>query len=183
MNFNKRICILFILVMLTAIDLEAQKFISDKTFISFYSHATIEDIKAGNQKGSALFDAGTGEIAFVVPTKEFEFAKSLMKEHFNEKYMDTERYPKSTFQGKIKGYDASISTEQSVIATGKLIIHGVARDVEIPGKISKVGESLSMTSTFIVKLEDYKIKIPQLMWQNIAEQVEVTMTFSFKPKT
>jgi len=99
MNLKKQISIVFILLFLTAIDLEAQKFISDKTFISFYSHATIEDIKADNQKSSALFDAGTGDIAFMIPIKEFEFVKSLMKEHFNEKYMDTERYPKSTFQG------------------------------------------------------------------------------------
>ena len=183
MNVNKQISIFFSLAMSTVIvDLEAQKFTSDKTTVSFYSHAAIEDIKAENQKGSALFDSGTGDIAFVIPIKEFEFAKSLMKEHFNEKYMDTERYPKSTFQGKINGYDPSVNTEQSVTATGKLIIHGVTQKVEIPGKISKVGESLSMTSTFIVKLEDYKIKIPQLMWQNIAEQVEVTLNFSFKPK-
>ena len=183
MNLDKQINIVFILLMLTVVvDLEAQKFVSDKTTVGFYSHAAIEDIKAENQKGSSLFDAGTGDIAFVIPIKEFQFAKALMKEHFNEKYMDTERYPKSTFQGKINGYDPSVSTEQSVTATGKLIIHGVTQNVDIPGKISKVGESLLMTSTFIIKLEDYKIEIPQLMWQNIAEQVEVTLNFSFKPK-
>lgn len=183
MNLNKKISIVFILLMFNLIvDLQAQKFVSEKTFVSFYSHGALEDIKADNQKGSALFDAGTGDIAFVIPVKEFEFAKALMKEHFNEKYMDTEKYPKSTFQGKINGYNPSVNTEQSVTAAGKLMIHGVTRDVEIPGKISKKGESLLMTSTFMVRLEDHKIKIPQLVWQNIAEQVEVTLNFSFTPK-
>jgi hypothetical protein len=161
----------------------AQKFTADKTFTAFYSHAVIEDIKAENQKGSALFDSGSGNIAFIIPIKEFQFAKSLMNEHFNEKYMESERYPKSTFQGKISDFDPALNTEQQVTAKGKLVIHGVTQNISIPGKISKQGNSLLMTSTFTVKLADYKIEIPKLMWQNIAEEVEVTLNFSFNPQS
>ncbi|HTE32672.1 MAG TPA: YceI family protein [Chryseolinea sp.] len=159
-----------------------QKYVSDKTFISFYSHAAIEDIKAENKKTTALFDAGSGDIAFSVPIKEFQFAKSLMKEHFNEKYMDTEKFPKSTFQGVVEGFDPASKTEQSVIAKGKLSIHGVTKDVEIPGKLTSDGSTLVMKASFITQLKDYNIEIPTLMWQNIAEQVEVTVDFSFKPQ-
>ena len=68
--------------------------------MSFFSDAAIEDITAENKTASGIFNSATSDIAFSIPIKEFEFAKSLMKEHFNEKYMDTEKYPKSTFQGK-----------------------------------------------------------------------------------
>jgi polyisoprenoid-binding protein YceI len=105
-----------------------------------------------------------------------------MQEHFNEKYMDTEKFPKSTFQGKVTGYDANKSGVQNVKSNGKLTIHGETKEVEIPGTIEKQGDKLVMKSKFIVKLEDYKIAIPQLMWQNIAEQVEVTVDFSLKPQ-
>ena len=173
----------FIIVLLAAywIPVHAQKFTTEKTSVVFYSHASIEDIKATNLKTSGLFDAGTGDIAFVVPVNEFQFAKSLMQEHFNEKYMETEKYPRSTFQGKITGYDPSATGEQKVVAKGKLTIHGVTQTVEIPGTIAKQGDGLMMNSVFVVKLEDYKIQIPKLLWQNIAEQVEVTLNFSFKP--
>ena len=73
---------------------------TEKTFVSFFSDAAIEDITAENKAAAGIFNSATSEIAFSIPIKEFQFAKSLMQEHFNEKYMDSEKYPKSTFQGK-----------------------------------------------------------------------------------
>lgn len=160
----------------------AQKYTTEKTFVSFFSDAAIEDITAENTKTAGVFNSTTGDIAFSVPIKDYEFAKSLMKEHFNEKYMETEKYPKSTFQGKITGYNPESTGVQNVTSKGKLTIHGQTHEVEIPGTIEKQGDKLLMKSKFIVKLEDYKITIPQLLWQNIAEQVEVTVDFTFRPQ-
>jgi len=165
-----------------SITVSAQKFNTEKTFVSFYSHAAIEDITAENTKTVGIFNSATSDIAFSVPIKEYEFAKSLMKEHFNEKYMETEKYPKSTFQGKVTGYDPNATGLQEVTSKGKLTIHGETKEVDIPGTIEKQGDKLIMKAKFIVKLEDYKIAIPQLLWQNIAEQVEVTVDFTFKPQ-
>lgn len=165
-----------------AIGAHAQKFTTEKTFVSFFSDAAIEDITAENTKTVGVFNAATNDIAFSVPIKEYEFEKSLMKEHFNEKYMETEKFPKSTFQGKVSGFDPNAAGVQNVTSNGKLTIHGQTHEVEIPGTIEKQGDKLIMKSKFIVKLEDYKIAIPQLLWQNIAEQVEVTVDFTFKPQ-
>jgi polyisoprenoid-binding protein YceI len=150
--------------------------------VSFFSHAAIEDITADNKKTVGLFNASTGELVFSVPITEFQFKKSLMQEHFNEKYMESDKFPKATFQGKVSGFDPSIKTIQQARATGKLTIHGVTNTVEIPGTLEWQGDKRLMKSKFIVKLADYKITIPQLLWQNIAEQVEVTAEFAFKPQ-
>lgn len=158
----------------------AQKFTSDRGYVKFYSHAAIEDITAKNEKVTALFDLATGSIAFVVPINQFVFAKSLMQEHFNEKYMESERYPKSTFQGRIVGYNADVAGEQSVTAQGKLTIHGVTQEVNIPGQITRTDKGVNMAAKFMVELKDYKVEIPRLMWQNIAERVEVTLELSFR---
>ena len=159
----------------------SQKYTVEKGSASFFSHATIEDIAAKNEKVAGLFNTSTGDVAFSIPTKEFQFAKSLMKEHFNEKYMESEKFPKSTFQGKVVGFDLNSHQVRQAVATGKLTIHGETRDVEIPGTIEKQGDRLLLKAKFIAKLEDYKIAIPKLMWQNIAEQVEVRVEFVFKP--
>ncbi len=158
----------------------AQKYTADKSFVSFYSHATIEDITAKNSKASSIFNSETGDIVFSIPIKDFQFAKSLMQEHFNEKYMDTEKIPKSTFQGKITGFNAATPGPQDVHAAGKLSIHGVTHDVDIPGTIEVRGDNIIMKSKFIVKLEDYNVTRPQLFFSNIAEQVEVTLDFTYK---
>jgi len=176
---NKKIYFVLLLI-ITLTHARAQKFVSEKGLITFFSHATIEDIKADNNKASALFYPVNTNIAFSVPVNEFHFDKSLMQEHFNDKYLETELYPNSTFQGKLTGYDPALDKEQHVVAKGKLTMHGVTQVVEIPGVIVKLENKLVMKSTFIVKLEDYKIQIPKLLWQNIAEQVEVTINFTFK---
>ena len=158
-----------------------QKFIAETSKIVFFSDATIEDITAENTKSMSILDAGTGEIAFSIPIKEFQFDKSLMKEHFNEKYMETEIFSKSTFQGKITGYVSSATGSQAATAQGKLTIHGIVREVVIPGTIEFASNKVILKSKFKVKLEDYAVARPQLLWQNIAEEVEVTIDFTFKP--
>lgn len=159
----------------------SQKYIAEKSTVIFFSDATIEDITAKNTKANSIFIVETGEIAFSIPIKEFKFAKSLMQEHFNEKYMDTEKFPKSTFQGTITGYQASANGTQPGKAIGKLTIHGVTKDIEVTGTVEFANNQVIIKSKFMVKLEEYDITRPQLLWQNIAEQVEVSIDFTFKP--
>lgn len=117
----------------------------------------------------------------MVPIKDFEFDKDLMKQHFNEKYLETEKFPKAQFGGKLVGYDKSTSGVQSVTADGKLTIHGVTKQVSILGTIEITSDSkVQMKAKFKVKLVDYKIKIPQVVWQNIAEEIEVSIEFLMK---
>ena len=104
-----------------------------------------------------------------------------MKEHFNETYLESEKYPKALFQGKLSGYNSQFVVEQQVTAIGKLTIHGVTREVQILGVFVTMDGKLIAKSKFIIHLRDYKIKIPKLLWQNIAEDVEVTVEFIYKP--
>ena len=159
----------------------AQKYSAEKAFVSFFSDAVIEDITAENTKVSTIFNSTTGDIVYSVPIKDFKFAKSLMEEHFNEKYMESEKFPKATFQGKVVGFDMSKGGSQEVRAQGKLTVHGVTHDIDVPGTFEVTGKKIVMKSKFMVKVADYEITIPQLMFQNIAEQVEVTIDFMYKP--
>ena len=172
----KKFILLFLGLGSVVLSGQAQKYVTEQSFISFFSDAAIEDITADNKKAAGVFNSATGDIAYSIPIKEFQFEKSLMQEHFNEKYMETEKFPKSTFQGKVTGYDPSATGPQQASAKGKLTIHGETKEIE------KQGDKLLMKTKFIVKLADYKITIPQLLWQNIAEQVEVTADFTFKPQ-
>lgn len=158
----------------------AQKYKSVESEISFYSEAPVEDISANNKKASSIVDLGEQAFAFAVPIQSFQFRKSLMQKHFNEKYLESDKFPKSTFTGKIEGYQAGLE-KQDVVAAGELTIHGVTKKVELPGTIEISGNGFIIKSNFIVKLEDYDIKIPSVLWQNIAEEIEVTINFSYSP--
>lgn len=162
--------------------LPAQKFILSEGSVQFYSEAALEDIKAINKKASGLFNVETGEVAFILPVNQFQFEKKLMQEHFNEKYMESDKFPKASFTGKIHEFDIRKIGEQMVAAKGQLTLHGVTQPLEVKGTAQKQGDIITLRAVFMVRVEDYKVKIPQLMWQNIAEQVEVTVDVRFKPQ-
>jgi polyisoprenoid-binding protein YceI len=177
--------LIFILLILLSLLIwqpaHGQKYTLETSRVEFFSAATIEDIKSENTKASSLLNVASGEIVFSIPIKEFEFEKSLMKEHFNEKYLESDKYPKAIFQGKFVNLNKDIKGEQSVTVSGKLTIHGVTQEVKIAGTMELKGGQLVAKAKFPIRLEDYKVQIPQLLWQNIAEEVEVTVEFIYKP--
>jgi len=158
-----------------------QRYFAEKSVVSFFSDGVVEDISATNSKVTSIFDAHDGEVAYLLSIKDFQFVNKLMQVHFNEKYMDTEKFPKSSFQGQITGFSLNNPGKQEVKAKGKLTLQGVTREIDVPGTIEVVDNRLALRSKFIIKLADYDIKIPQIVWQNIAQQVEVTVDFLYRP--
>lgn len=174
----KRVTVLSFLLFLT-MQVHSQELRSETGYVRFFSSAIIEDISAENKKASAIFDLASGEAVFLIPITGFEFRKSLMKEHFNENYLESDNYPEAFFQGKISGYDLE-TAKSNAIAEGDMTIHGVKKHVKIPGTITQLNGKIRMEAVFTVVLKDYKVDIPRLMFQNIAEEVEVTVKFEFK---
>jgi hypothetical protein len=175
----KQLVVFFSCLIITASSF-CQKYRSGKGMVSFFSDGVIEDIAAENIVVGSLFNSATGELVFIIPIKDFKFQKSLMREHFNEKYMETDKFPKSTFQGKLVGYSSTATGEQKVKAVGKLTLHGVTKDIDVPGTLDITSDRAAMKSKFKVRLTDYNIKIPTIVWQNIAEEVEIKIDFTFK---
>lgn len=139
----------------------------------------MENIEAVNLEGSSIIDMESGRMAFKVPIQGFKFEKSLMEEHFNENYLESDKYPHATFQGKVNNWEES-NVSDSVTATGVLSIHGIEREVTIKGKMEK-GPSPTISAQFQVRIADHKIKIPKVVFYNIAEIVEVNVFYKFKP--
>lgn len=179
---NKFLSLFLGLFWVMVTDVSAQKHVTEKSAITFFSDAVIEDITAVNGKGISILNTQTSEIVFSVPIREFQFEKKLMQQHFNEKYLESDKFPKATFSGKLLGYDASQKHVQQVKAKGKLTIHGVTNEVDFDGTAAQVNDRIVLKSKFSVKLADYKIKIPQLVWQNIAEEIDVSVEFTYKPQ-
>jgi hypothetical protein len=158
-----------------------QRYVAEKSLISFFSDGAIEDISAVNEKVTSIFDVVNGEVAYLLSIKDFQFPNKLMQVHFNEKYLESEKYPKSSFQGKIVGFNSSATGPQRVKAVGKLTLHGVTIDIDVPGTVEVSGNRLAVKAKFMLKLADYEIKIPQIVYQNIAQEVELTIDLTYRP--
>lgn len=170
----------FLITLATNICIAQSLYSTTSAEIGFFSEAPIENIKADSDNGISVLNLETGELAFQVKINSFQFEKALMQEHFNENYMESEKYPKASFKGKIFNYEPSVNDLQQVIVKGDLEIHGVTRKIEIPATIEQVGDKIVFESTFNVRCEDHKIRIPKLLWKNIAEVIEVHIKANYQ---
>jgi len=153
-------------------------------YIGFFSSTPVEDIKADNNQVASVIDVSTGEIVFQVLIKSFKFAKALMEEHFNENYLESEKFPRSTFKGKITNLaaiDFSKPGQYEVTVEGDLNIHNVTNKVSVKGSIEVIPGGINANSKFNVVPEDYKIKIPAIVRENIAKIIEVTVAIRYSP--
>jgi len=169
--------ILLIGLVVSSHALFAQKLTSTNSITTFFSSATLEDIAATTKKGKSVIDTSNGNIAFSIPISSFEFEKLLMQEHFNEKYMETEKFPKASFSGLIEKWNG----ESLEVATtkGKLNIHGVTKEIIVNGNVIFEENRLILTAKFNVRLEDFGVEVPSLMFQKIAEVVEITINYEY----
>jgi len=162
----------------------AQKYITRTGYIGFYSHTAIEDIKADNNQVASILDISTGEIVFQLLIKSFHFDKALMEEHFNENYLESEKFPRSTFKGKItnlSSVDFSKTGKYEVTVEGDLNMHDVTNKVTAGGTVEVVTGGINATSKFNLVPEDYNIKIPGLVRANIAKGLEITVIMKYTP--
>lgn len=151
--------------------------------ISFFSETPMENIDAENKDVKALINTKTGDVAFIGTNIGFHFEKPLMEEHFNENYMESDKYKVSVFKGKIvEKINYTEDGEHKVLVKGILNIHGVEQKREIPGVITIKDGKINVASEFVVKVKDHKIKIPKLVIKNIAESVKVTVNLNFEQK-
>ncbi len=171
----------FIFLFCTA---SGQKFMTKTGFIGFFSHTSIEDIKADNNQVASVLDLSTGDIVFQVLIKSFKFEKALMEEHFNENYMESDKYPRSTFKGKILNFDPAEFKKigkHDVTVEGDLNMHNATKKVTTTGTIEVVNDGINASSKFIIVPEDFNITIPGVVRQNIAKTIEVTVNIKYVP--
>jgi hypothetical protein len=173
---------LVIAILVTTSIAKAQIFKSKKdgVKISFFSETPVENISAENTTSNALIVKDS--ISFKIPNKGFIFPKPLMQEHFNENYMESEKYKYSIFRGQFnEKIDFTKDGTYAVSATGKINIHGVEKLVTLKGTITIKGNDVMLNSSFEVKLADHNIERPKLVLQNIAEVIKVKVEAHFNP--
>lgn len=157
-------------------------YVCKNAVVSLYSKAPIEDIDARSDKGTSVFNASTGELAFSVPIRSFKFDKATMQEHFNENYLESDKYPQATFKGRLTTKpDITKDGVYPVTVSGAFEVHGVKQNRSIPGKITVSNGAISMSSEFMVACKDHKIDIPTLVFQHIAETIRVQIAANYAP--
>lgn len=159
-------------------------YVTNNGSTNFTSDAPLEVIKASSKNVIGAIKASDKSFAFSVLVKSFEgFNSSLQRTHFNENYLESDKYPKITFEGKIIE-DISLEKDGSynIRGKGKFTVHGVSQERIIPCKLSVSNGMISITSNFSVFLADHNIKIPSVVNQKIAEEITVSVKVELSKK-
>ena len=175
---------LFLFFLNIVLAANAQKYMTKNGFIGFYSHTPMEDIKGDNNQVVGALDISTGEMVFQALIKSFHFDRALMEEHFNENYMESDKFPKSVFKGKIsnlKDVDFSKNGIYNVTVEGDLTIHDVTNKISTQGTIEVVSGGINANSKFKIVPEDYKINIPGVVKDKFDKNLEVTVAMKYTP--
>ncbi len=179
----KRIFIALSLLIVTTSAFSQGKFITKNAYISFYSSTPLEDILGESNEAVTILNGETGEIAFQALMTTFHFKRALMEEHFNENYMESTKFPKAKFNGKIEGFKKEMLTSPvaEVKVSGTLSLHGVDKQISVPAKLGIENGKLVGNTKFNVVPEDFGITIPSLVRDKIGKEMEITVKAEYQP--
>ncbi|NJB70141.1 hypothetical protein GGR42_000603 [Saonia flava] len=182
---NKLVALLVVgLIGINMVSAQEKYIDKNGTLVFEASEKLFEEVKAENTSVTAILDTKTGEIAALGLMKGFRFKNSLMEEHFNENYIESETYPKAIFKGNLIDFEfKSLSEiEQKLTTTGILELHGKEKEISTILTIKKIDKSISIQGNFAVTPEDFDIEIPKIVKNKIAREVLVQLTFNLIEK-
>ncbi|MDF2193624.1 YceI family protein [Paraflavitalea sp. CAU 1676] len=173
-----------VLLLLSVLATAQDRYFTKSGKISFVSKGNIETIAAKHKGVTCVLDAKSGALQFAVLMKGFEFAKALMQEHFNENYVESDKYPKGDFKGQVSNNGDVKYGQDGVYAArvkGTLTIHGISKEIEVPGNITIGSGKPQLNASFNILLSDYQIKIPAIVKENISNTVTITIDCPLDP--
>ena len=180
---KKSLCvILFVCLSLPVVT--AQKYFSKTGLVHFLSEASLEQITATNNNAYVVLDVKTGQLEWSVLIKGFRFEKALMQQHFNENYMESDKYPKAVFKGSLlncERIDFSKDGTYDVHVDGNMTIHGVSKPLRAPGELIIKNGAVHAEGTFDLTIADFNITVPKVVRDNIAKTVRVTVKTGLQP--
>ena len=150
--------------------LTAQQYLTREARLDFDAGSPLEDIEAFTESGSAVYDANTGKIGVQVLMTSFQFKRALMQEHFNENYVESEKFPKASFKG--------LYSEGNV--SGGLTIHGVTREIKVPARLNQENGNFVLVTSFDITLADYDVKIPSAVANKISKKASIQVHATLK---
>tara|TARA_B100000941_G_scaffold270450_1_gene228394 strand:+ start:961 stop:1464 length:504 start_codon:yes stop_codon:yes gene_type:complete len=158
-----------ILLIISFLFINEERYTIKSSKIEFYSYAPLEDITAVNTESIGAIDLSTNEFLIKIPVSAFEFPNKLMQKHFNDSYLETDKYPECLFRGKIL----------DDMAEGEITLHGQTKKLLVPITFNQSNDIIEIKTEFNIVLDDFKIKVPRLLFQNIAENIDVKVESIF----
>ncbi len=173
-----------LLLFLAVMKMDAQEKLTTSTCMIIFEASVplFEEVKAQSNEVKCVLIPHKSQITFIAIIENFEFKRNLMKSHFNNNYMESQRYPKAVFKGVIEKFDLKDITEieKEYIINGSIEMHGQTKKISISAKIVTTINGLQLTSDFVLNADDFKIEIPSIVITKVSKMVSTHVECVFK---
>lgn len=178
----KTILALVLVALFSFAPIQEKKITKTGTITFEASVPSFEEIKGKNTAVTCILNTTNGEIATLALMKGFRFKVALMEEHFNENYVESSKFPKATFKGKMENFDVSkvTATTKEYTLKGKLELHGKSKDIVTTAKVKKIGTDIEVKTNFPVNVSDFDIEIPSVVSKKVSKKVMIDCNFLLK---
>ncbi len=179
MTIIQKLTALFLLATLP-FGLSAQRWFTRdaKVYFDATSASSPERIEATTKSGTLVVEQTTGRLETSILIKGFQFDKALMQEHFNENYLESGKFPKATFKGKIDDL-SKVKFDQdgnyTATVSGDLTLHGVTKAVSTPATFTVKSGKITVAANFKTVLADYGVSVPSLVADKLAREAKITI--------
>lgn len=167
-------------LLLTSTLLEAQVLTFDHGEVEFHTSSIMSDIEAFSEEMDVQLDTTTGDFEIVIPIESFDFEYEMMQDHFNEDYLESEKYPNATFSGKIGQKIPSLEEAFTTDISGDMTIHGVTKAMSFPATFSEKEGLMRVRCTFPIVFKDFEVDEPSILTKAVAKDVEVKVSIYLK---
>lgn len=171
---------LFILFEINFVNAQ-DKYITRQGEVTFFSYTSVENIQASNNQVLSILYPTSKKVGIQILMRAFAFEKSLMYEHFNESYIESDLYPKAIFEGDIVDFDPNQEGTQTRIIKGTFTLRDIKQYIEVKATITHSNEEYTISGMLEVFIEDYQIKVPPILSPNIAKNIQVSFKFQYQP--
>jgi len=181
---KKAVSIFLVLAIFSTLQSQDSLWFTRTGHIYFISHTDIIDIDANHYQTGSFLNMRSGEIVFTLLMKSFQFSLPLAEEHFNENYVEADKFPKATFKGKVLDFDPAKlvqNKDYEVVVQGDLTIHGVTSPVKHNGTLHRSGNEIKAVSRFSILLDTYNIKVPNIVADRVAREIPITVNLKYEP--
>jgi len=177
----KKLLFLFFLPICLGFTKPKNQYLTRNGQVTFFSYASAENIKAENNEVLSILDLDEEKIALNILMRAFEFEKSLMQEHFNDSYIESDIFPRATFEGTILNFRPRLIGTQTKFIKGDFTLRGITKPLKIKADIDYSNNTYTITGETTIDIKDYKIKVPQILAAKIAKTVKISFNFKYEP--
>ncbi len=181
-TMKKNIFFLLLFIFTISFNYAQERFATKSGMINFEASVpSFEEVKATHNSVSAILKSN-GDFASLALVRGFRFKVALMEEHFNESYIESSKYPKATFSGKIKDFNSSelSGVQKDYVLLGTVSMHGKEKKIETTVNLKEIENIIYLTTSFTLRPEDFNIEIPSIVSNKIAEEINISTYFELR---